>query len=228
MTRLRSLAIEIERAIPPIPNPSHELEQYTTPGELAALIALDAASRVKECIWAVDLAAGTCRLAAALALTLRCRVAAIEADARLGRLCREGLERLGVLERVVFVAHRISASPGPLRSGPTVAVTNPPFGVVRRGADWIILEYALAILKPEVVYAILKSGNLNFHRKRASQHGYRLMLLAKSEFPIPASMQHHRSRIRRVSIDVVVFESEGRERSYAGRRTGDHRGVHTR
>jgi len=206
---LRSLAAEIERAIPAIERPSRSLEQYTTPGELAAFIALHAASRIDSCRWAVDLAAGTCRLAAALALVLGCRVVAVEADARLGAPCREGLERLGVDGNVAFVTHWIGRAAGPLRRGPDVAVTNPPFGVARRGADWDILGYALSRLKPGLLYAILKSGNLDFHASRAREHGYRLRLLARSEFPIPASMPHHRSRVRRVGVDVVLFEPEG-------------------
>lgn len=209
MARLRALAAEIERAVPPIERPSHRLEQYTTPGELAALIALDAASRLSSCSWAVDLAAGTCRLAAAVALVMGCRVVAVEYDSRLSRHCMAGLERLGVGGNVVFVSHWIGGSLGPLRPGPDLVVANPPFGVVRRGADWEILGYALSKLRPGLAYAILKSGNLGFHELMASRYGYKARLLARSEFPIPASMPHHRSRIRRVSVDVVVFEPEG-------------------
>ncbi len=209
MARLRALAAEIERAVPPIEGPSRRLEQYTTPGELAALVALDAASKLDSCSWAVDLAAGTCRLAAAVALVLGCRVVAVEYDSRLWEHCRLGLERLGVGGYVAFVSHWIGEGRGPLAVHPDLVVTNPPFGVVRKGADWEILGYALSALRPSLAYAILKSGNLGFHESMASRYGYKARLLARSEFPIPASMPRHRSRIRRVAVDVVIFEPEG-------------------
>lgn len=208
LARLRSLAAAIEESVPPIERPSHRLEQYTTPGELAALIAVDASRRLDSCSWAADLGAGTCRLAAAVAFILGCRVVAVEVDRRLAGPCRLGLSRLGVESEVVFVSSWVGGSSGPLVGRPDLVVTNPPFGVVRRGADWEILGYALGRLRPRLVYAILKSGNLEFHSVMASRRGYKASLLARSEFPIPASMPHHRSRIRRVSVDVVLFEAE--------------------
>jgi len=89
-------------------------------------------------------------------------------------------------------------------------VTNPPFGVWRRGADWEVLSYALN-LGPEAVYAILKSGNLEFHAREAARRGYRARLLARRSFHIPAQMRHHRARVRRVEVDIVEFAREERD-----------------
>ncbi|GAB6147617.1 hypothetical protein JCM10135_01580 [Stetteria hydrogenophila] len=58
------------------------------------------------------------------------------------------------------------------------------------------------------IYAILKSGNLDFHARKAERMGYRVILLEKALFPLPAEMEHHASRVRRVAVDVVEFRRE--------------------
>ncbi|BAN89795.1 METTL5 family protein [Aeropyrum camini] len=202
--------VALETAVTPIPSPRRELEQYTTPADIAVRIAVDALLRgLLEGARAADLAAGTCRLGLALLLYGAFSVAAVEADERLGRLCLEAAERLGLGGRLFFVASRVSRRGGPLCVGCVdIVVTNPPFGVWRRGADWEVLEHAL-LLKPKAVYAIVKSGNLRYHGLRAARLGYSTLLISKEQFPIPASMPGHRSRVRRVSVDVILFSRVG-------------------
>ena len=201
--RAHQLAILVERHVPRIPEPDPGLEQYTTPGELAAMLALTAARSMPPGARAADLGAGTCRLAAALALAGFEEIVAVEGDPRLPPLCRAGLEELGVDDRVGVVNAWITGSQGPLAPGSVdLVVMNPPFGVQRRGADRVFLEYAFH-LRPARVYAILKSGNESFHRRLAEGAGYALRVLSREWFPLPATMAHHRSRMRRVLVDVV-------------------------
>ncbi|BAA79408.1 conserved hypothetical protein [Aeropyrum pernix K1] len=202
--------ILLERAVNPIPSPRRELEQYTTPADIAVRIAVDALLRgLLEGALAADLAAGTCRLGLALLLYGASRVAAVEADGRLAGLCLGAAEKLGLGGRIFFVASRVSRRRGPLAAGSVdLVATNPPFGVWRRGADWEVLEYALR-LKPRAVYAIVKSGNMGFHAAKAAGLGYSTLLISREHFPIPASMPGHRSRVRRVSVDVVLFTRGG-------------------
>ena len=82
---------------------------------------------------------------------------------------------------------------------------NPPFGVQRPHADTEMLVYAMS-LGARSVYAILKSGNEHYHSRLAEKMGYSFQVLYRERFPLPATMRHHRSRIRRVAVDVVVFE----------------------
>ncbi len=204
--RASQLAILVEKYVPRIPDPDPSLEQYTTPGELAARIALEAAKSFDADARAADLGAGTCRLAAALALAGFEYIVAIEGDPRLPPLCIEGLEHLGVRGRVDIIVSRIASRQGPLAQGSIdLVVMNPPFGVQRRGADRVFLEYAFS-LAPQRIYAILKSGNEDFHSRLAEGAGYAMRVLYKEWFPLPATMMHHRSRIRRVLVDVVEFE----------------------
>ena len=203
LPRLSRLAPLLERAVPRIPEPRVELEQYTTPADLAVRLAAVAAVGLRGA--AADLGAGTCRLSIPLALLSGARVVAVEDDGRLGPLCRGAAEEMGVGGLVEFVEARVEAGSGPLASGSVdVVVSNPPFGVHRRGADREILEYAFS-LAPRAVYAILKSGNLAFHARLAGRYGYSARLLWREEFPIPAQMPRHRRRVLRVVVDVIEF-----------------------
>jgi len=142
--RISRLERELEKAVPRIPGPRRDLEQYTTPAGLALRVAQAALARGGLEGVAADLGAGTCRLSAALALLGAERVVAVEGDARLAPLCRRGLEALGVGHAVSIVAAWVSAVSGPLARADLV-VMNPPFGVHRRGADREFLEYAFSL-----------------------------------------------------------------------------------
>ncbi|MCE4602807.1 MAG: METTL5 family protein [Desulfurococcales archaeon] len=207
--RLGWLKRSIE-SVPPIPSPDPGLEQYTTPAELALSIAGHALhSGLLQGSTVADLGAGTCRLAAALLLLGAGRVVAVDADPRLAPICLDALERLGVGGRLAYIISRVTGHRGPLAPcSVDLVASNPPFGVHRRGADWEVLLHALEAARLRV-YAILKSGNIDYHRRAAARMGYRVRLLESRPFPIPASMRHHVSRIRRVMVDVVLFEREG-------------------
>lgn len=152
-----------------------------------------------------DLGAGTCRLSLALALYGAPSLVAVDADPRLPPICMEAFESLG-LEPPSYILSIITRAGGPLRPGRVgLVVMNPPFGVQRRGADAVFLAYAMS-LGAERIYAILKTGNEGFHTRLAEEHGYRHVVLYRELFPLPATMRHHRSRIRRVEVNVSVFE----------------------
>ncbi|MCE4625592.1 MAG: methyltransferase domain-containing protein [Desulfurococcales archaeon] len=206
--RISRLAKLLERSIPPIKHPDPNLEQYTTPGELAARLAILAALAVEEpdMASALDLGSGTCRIAAALALVGFSRVVAVELDQRLLPLCLEGLRALGIGSVVLPVNARAEALPLPEGRVDVVAM-NPPFGVWRRRADTRFLMSAFR-LRPVRVVAILKGGNTQYFERLARRWGYRVAVEGEYLFPIPASMPKHRSRIRRIAVEVIVFDRE--------------------
>lgn len=196
------LAKILEGTVPKIPDPKGELEQYTTPAELALKVSLVALRNGRKRI--ADLGAGTCRIAIAALLLGASKAIAIDLDQRLPSLCIKAAEKLHVADRLTYVVSRLSAEIGPLNHIDAI-VTNPPFGVRKRGADKEFLLYAMSIKVP-IIVAIVKSGNLYFHKRIALNRGYRLRLLWNETFPIPASMPEHRSRIRRVMIDVIELK----------------------
>nr|MEB3860339.1 hypothetical protein [Desulfurococcales archaeon] len=173
--RASELARILSDVVPEIPSPILGLEQYTTPPELAVEIAFHAkmSGLLEGGVTVLDVGAGTCMLSLPmLLLDDSALVVAVEADPRLGGLCLEASRVLGVHERIVYAVQRVSdAIMPPLSSEPHLAVTNPPFGVWRRGADWGLLRYAMRS-GARRVYAILKSGNLDLHSRRASSMGY--------------------------------------------------------
>ncbi|MEM1873294.1 MAG: RsmD family RNA methyltransferase [Acidilobaceae archaeon] len=213
---LGELARLLEKAAPRIPSPRLNLEQYTTPADLALKLALHAKlSGLLEDGVVADLGAGTCRLALAALLLGASKAVAVEADLRLSSLCLEAARELGVSDRLLFIASRVGRAEGPLaRGGPDVILMNPPFGVHRRGSDTEFLLYAFS-LEPSRVYAILKSGNLSYHASLSAENGYRARRLWSDRVDIPACMRHHKSRVRRVKVDIICFEREEREQDNA-------------
>ncbi len=208
--RISRLSRMLEEATPRIPEPIRELEQYTTPAHIALRIAQHAKlSGLLDDNIVVDLGAGTCRLSIAALLLGAPKAIAVDVDRRLQPICMEAARRFNLEGAIEFIASRISRDSGPLaRCEDCIIVTNPPFGVWRRGADTEFILYALS-LKPARVYAILKSGNLEYHGDLALSMGYKVRLLWTFKFPIPASMEHHRSRVRRVDVDVLCYERGG-------------------
>ncbi len=205
MPRVSQVVRLIERVSPPIPNPDPKLEQYTTPGEIAARLAqlVKLHGFIGSSI--ADLGAGTCRLTLALSLFGASKLVPVDADRRLAKLCLEAYEAAS-LEPPSYIVSWISRDRGPLSPGSVrVIVMNPPFGVQRRGADTEFLLYAMSI-SPERIYAILKTGNEEYHTRLAGEHGYRHMVIYTEWFPIPAVMKHHRSRIKRVKVNVSLFK----------------------
>jgi len=200
--RLSRLAKILEESVPKIPNPEEKLEQYTTPAELALKVALVAIEEGGKII--ADLGAGTCRMAIAALLLGASKAIAIEYDRRLSKLCLDAAKSLGVSNRLLYVISRIATEEGPLKEV-DVIITNPPFGVRKRGADKEFLLYAMNTKTP-IIIAIVKSGNLYFHKHIALEKGYGLRLLWSEAFPIPALMPKHRSRIRRVKVDVIELK----------------------
>jgi putative methylase len=200
--RISSLARILEETVPRIPEPREELEQYTTPAELALRVSSYALIKFKNAVVA-DLGAGTCRIALASLLLGASKVVAVDVDPRLPPLCMDAARRLGLEDRLLYVISYVFKDSGLLKNV-DVIISNPPFGVKRRGADREFLEFSMRSRVPLII-AIVKSGNFNFHRGLALREGYEARLLWSEPFPIPASMPKHRSRIRRVLVDVIEF-----------------------
>ncbi|MGC9112425.1 MAG: METTL5 family protein [Acidilobus sp.] len=190
--------------MPKIESPSVKLEQYTTPAELVlAMLKVPLFKGLIEDATVADLGSGTCRIAIASLLLGARRAIAVDYDYRFGSICKLSAEKLGVSEGLAFVSAWIAEYSGPLRQGLIdLVIMNPPFGVWRRGADREFLEYAMSLNAREIV-ALVKSGNLEFHAGLAKARGYSFNFLGTHEFPIPAAMPHHRSRIRRIKVDLV-------------------------
>ncbi|MGC8572434.1 MAG: hypothetical protein C0172_03590 [Caldisphaera sp.] len=204
---IKNVKVFLENELPSIDSPSRNLEQYNTPSEII-LDMLNHAyiSNVIENSIVLDLGSGTCRIALASLIFGASKAIGIEVDERFFRQCLYAEESLGLKGRLFLINAYINKNLGLIKKGSIdLIIMNPPFGVWKRNADKTFLEYAFS-LSPNRIYSVLKSGNLNFHSALSYRWGYRLRLISTREFPIPASMEHHKSRIRRVKVDVVLFE----------------------
>ena len=204
---IKNVKVFLENELPSIDSPSRNLEQYNTPSEII-LDMLNHAyiSNVIENSIVLDLGSGTCRIALASLIFGASKAIGIEVDERFFRQCLYAEESLGLKGRLFLINAYINKNLGLIKKGSIdLIIMNPPCGVWKRNADKTFLEYAFS-LSPNRIYSVLKSGNLNFHSALSYRWGYRLRLISTREFPIPASMEHHKSRIRRVKVDVVLFE----------------------
>jgi putative methylase len=138
--------------IGPHPSPRPNLEQYTISADAAATM-LYVATYVNNDIVdkrVVDLGCGTGRLALGAAFLGAKQVLGVDVDKNAVKLALENSVKMGLKERVQWVAGDIDAIHGDFDT----ALQNPPFGVQKHGADLKFLEKALEVAK--VIYSLHK------------------------------------------------------------------------
>lgn len=177
-------------------DPKLELEQYATPGEVAA-----------ELVWTatmagdidgkrvVDLGAGTGVLG----------IGALECGARHVTFVEVDPDAIAVLERnlepydpAAFLIVTIDATD--FDGSFDTCIMNPPFGAQRRHADTAFLDSALRLC--DRAYSIHNANARTYLERYAQEHGLRFSALALRAFRIPASFAHHRKP--RVDQEVIL------------------------
>ena len=202
--RKRQLAMLLSR-LEGFKEPKAELEQYRTPGNVAAeLLWLAASHGDIGGKLVADLGAGTGVLGIGAAVLGARKVYAVEKDREALRRAEENAERAGVRERMEFFEGDVSEFG--LRVD--TIVMNPPFGSQRPHADRPFLMKAFEIA--DVVYSIhlAKEGVREFVEKFAAESGFRVTHRVELPFEIPAQFPFHRKRIERVRVDVYRFQRE--------------------
>ncbi len=197
------LAIMLEET-PPFPNPRRELEQYPTPGEIAADLVLTAFFKGDiEGKIVVDLGAGTGRLGYAAALLGARHVIMVEIDENAAEASRRFLvekNMLGAIDHIVSDAMRFRLS----RRIDTV-LQNPPFGHIRRHADVRFLEAALSM--GNTVYSLhsYNPGSRSTLCRIACRHGFTCTIISSYRFPLRAMYREHYKRLHYVNVDAYMF-----------------------
>ncbi len=194
---------------PGFPAPKPRLEQYLTDPDVAALMALRAASAA--CPGTVcDLCSGTGLLiyAYALAGCLAYGVG-VELDVEAVRVALTALRERGLGHLVDIVVG--DARRAPIRSrGVDVVLSNPPFGIrSKRGMDLEILREALRIARKRTVTLHAWSEGLLVAIER--KVGCKPRLAALEYNAIPAFLEEHRRRVHRVKVAVVECGAGGEE-----------------
>ncbi|MCD6243606.1 MAG: 50S ribosomal protein L11 methyltransferase [Candidatus Korarchaeota archaeon] len=184
-----------------IPNPKPELEQHTTPADLAAALV--------NWAWLMgdiegkkiaDLGCGNGILALASLLYGGREAVGIDIDslAVITAWINAGL--LGLRDKVRFYVGDVEE----FRERADTVVQNPPFGVVRRHADLKFLKKSLTVA--EVVYSIHMAGNAVFLGDFASKLGASLTHVERWPFPLKRVFPYHRRRVVMIPVEILRFE----------------------
>jgi putative methylase len=189
-----SLARELSR-LERFETPNLALEQYATPGEIAAQLLWTGAMRGDiEGRRIVDLGAGTGVLGIG-ALTLGARVTFVELDEHAIDILTRNL---APFDRASYeIIHSdVTAVSG---SWDTV-VMNPPFGAQTRHADRLFLEVAFTLAP--IVYSIHNANSTRFLESFCANHERTIEMLARAQLALPAAFEHHTKP--RGAVEIVL------------------------
>jgi len=187
------------------PEPKPELEQYRTPGNVAAELlwlaysAGDIAGKV-----VADLGAGTGVLAIGAKLLGAEKVYALEVDGRALEVARRNAERAGV--EVEF----INADVSEFGERVDTVVMNPPFGSQRKGADRPFLLKAFEVADRVYSIHLAKPEVRRFIEAFSRDYGFVAERLSTIFLEIPAQFHFHRKRLERIPVDIYRLEKRSR------------------
>ncbi|ASI99250.1 METTL5 family protein [Thermococcus celer] len=200
--RKKHLAMALSR-LEGFRDPKPELEQYRTPGDVAAELLWMAHSLGDiEGKVIADLGAGTGVLTIGACLLGAGRVYAVEVDGAAIEVLRRNVEAAGVGECVEVVNSDVSEFSGRAE----VVVMNPPFGAQNPHADRPFLIKAFEI--SDVVYSIhlAKPEVRRFIENFVKDFNFSITHRVTMPFEIPAQFSFHRKRLERITIDVYRFQ----------------------
>ena len=167
---------------PDFENPKPELEQYSTPVDIAIDIIKKVNSRGLLAGKVVDLGCGTGRLAICAAM-LGANVTGIEID-------QTALDiAINYSKRNNLNINWVCGAVENLTEEFDTVIMNPPFGSQRPGADRLFLEKALEI--SDHLWTIHMAETRSFIEKLVDNRGGRIEMGYEFDFPINRSMPFH-------------------------------------
>ena len=194
--RKRDLEIALQ-AIEPHPNPKVDLEQYTTPADIAADILFRACYTYGDIRGktVLDLGTGTGRLAIGAAILGANQVIGIDIDAESLHAASSNSMRMQV--KVEWIVGDIETVRGLFDT----VIMNPPFGTKREHADIKFLRVALKIGK--VIYSIHKSTTHSFLSRWLRDADTEFEVLMTTKILIPHQYNFHHKRSHAVVVDAL-------------------------
>lgn len=214
------------------PDPKPRLEQYTISAEAAAETLFVAEYQHHDISGRVvaDLGCGTGRLALGSAYLGAELVVGVDLDEKAIETARLNTTMSGQQGRVQWILSDVAA----IRGSFDTVIQNPPFGVLRKGADRVFIVKALEIGK--VVYSLHKTGvkNRAFIMRLAQKHGGTISEIYQLEFEIPHMFSFHRKKKHLVKVDLFRMvknaQKHWKDNTVRGTRgeTGGRRGIHPR
>ncbi len=199
--RLRDLEITLE-SIERSGEYEVSLEQYPTPSRIASAILFAAQMEHSDIIdkTVIDLGCGDGIFALGAALLGAQRVIGIDVQSKALKVSQMNSRLLGTEGTVDWVLGDVSSLQ--LHCLVDTVVSNPPFGVKKRGADLRFLRKAISIA--DVTYSIHLSGDKNriFLEKEVENLGARVTQIETFQFPIGKLFDYHRKQVHMVDVDL--------------------------
>ena len=171
---------------PDFDKPKPELEQYSTPPDIALDIIKKVNSAGNLSGTVADLGSGTGRLAIAAAI-LGAKVTGFEIDEEAITIAKEYSEQKGL--KIKWINQPIEG----IEYEFDTVIMNPPFGSQRPGADKIFLEKAMEIATH--VWTIHLSETRKFIEKTVDNKNYQILELYEFEYPLKNTMPFHSKNI---------------------------------
>ncbi|MHA2285320.1 MAG: exosome complex RNA-binding protein Csl4 [Candidatus Thorarchaeota archaeon] len=199
--RLRDLEIKLQ-SMNRLTEYEVSLEQYPTPAKIAATILFAAQMEhgdVSDRI-VCDLGCGDGIFAIGAALLGAKRVIGIDVQSKALKAAQRNSSMLGTEDAIDLVLGEVSFLN--FRESIDTVVSNPPFGVQKRGADLSFLRKALSIAG--VTYSIHLSGekNRNFLQESIKDLGGTVTQIETFEFPIRKMFKFHRKEKHLTKVDL--------------------------
>ena len=183
---------------------AYKLESYPTPANIAAAILFSAEMDHGDISGKVvcDLGCGDGIFAHGAALLGAKQVIGIDLHSEVLAAAQRSSSEIGTEDRTSFVLGDVNDLA--LKNPIDTVVSNPPFGVKKRGADMVFLTKALSIAK--VVYSIHLVGpegkNRPFLQAKIKELGGSVTQIENFQFPIKAIYQRHQKQKHLINVDL--------------------------
>jgi len=194
--------IEIEKMLEklkPHPSPKIELEQYTTPADIAVEL-LYTASFIFDDIQSksiLDLGCGSGRLAIGAKILGAQRVVGIDIDPDAVRTAINNAKEIIYIDNINWIIGDISV----IRGVFDTVIMNPPFGTKKRHMDIRFLSVSMTLSR--IIYSIHKSSSRDFIIEYVRRRGFKVSLVLSSRIKIPRLFEFHRKPSKIVNVDVL-------------------------
>ena len=187
--------------IRPNPEPKAELEQYSTPADIAADILFHAFTNgdiTNKKI--VDLGCGTGIFSIGSALLSAEEVLAVDIDQKVIDAAKKEAKRFDVFDKIKFITKDVED----IKTEADTIVMNPPFGSQNRGADIPFLEKAFDIAPR--IYSLHNAKTEDFLRKFINTNGYSIFWEKRYMFGVDRIFRFHKKE--REEFEVILFAIE--------------------